>query len=230
MRTPDPVPSESVVAQRDALVEQLLQSASGAFTMFSVYLGDRLGFYRALAEGGPLTSNELAARTGTHERYAREWVEQQTVAGILVVEDERADARQRRFRLPPGHAEPLLDRDSLSYVAPLARLIVGCVRPLPALLEAYRGGGGVPYAAYGPDLREGQAAVNRPALLHQLAQEWLPRLPDVHARLQAEPPAAGTGTVMRADTLRRYAAEADFRSVEVLPIDHVFFRFYRLYP
>jgi 2-polyprenyl-3-methyl-5-hydroxy-6-metoxy-1,4-benzoquinol methylase len=355
--------------QRDAFIERLIQSASGAFTVFTIYIGDRLGFYRALADAGPLTSAELAARTGAHERYAREWLEQQTVTGILEVEDERLDAGRRRFRLPPGHVEPLLDRESLNYVAPLTQLIAGCVRPLAAVMEAYRTGRGVPFAEYGPDMREGQAAINRPAFLHQLAQEWLPAMRDVHARLRAErpariadigcgygwssigiargypnvqvdgfdldepsiararenarqhgvadrvrfhvrdaadpalagqydlitafecvhdmsnpvealramrrlasagaavfvvdervgdtftakgndiewmmygwsvlhclpvgmadPPAVGTGTVMRADTLRRYATEAGFHSVDVLPLDHFFFRFYRLHP
>ncbi len=369
MGTSDQMSPDSIAQQRDALIEQLLQSASGALNIFSLHIGDQLGFYRALADGGPLTSAELAVRTGTHERYTREWLEQQTVSGILEVEDESLDAGQRQFHLPLGHVEPLLDRDSLNYVAPLTRLVAGCVHPLAAVLEAYRTGGGVPFSAYGPDLREGQAAINRPAFLHQLAQEWLPTMPDVQARLQAdlqariadigcgygwssigiaqgypnvhvdgfdldepsierarenarqygvadrvrfhvrdagdpefagrydlvtafecvhdmsnpiaalstmrrlasengevlvmdervgdtftaqaddvermmygwsilhclpvgmvEPPAAGTGTVMRADTLRRYAMEAGFRSVDILPIDNFFFRFYRLQP
>jgi 2-polyprenyl-3-methyl-5-hydroxy-6-metoxy-1,4-benzoquinol methylase len=363
MSTPDPI-----AQQRDQFVERLLNSLGGAFTVFGVYLGSQLGYYQALAEG-PLTSHELAARTGTHERYAREWLEQQTVTGILEVEDERRPAGERCYRLPAGHVEPLLHHESANFVAPLAQLVVGCVRPLPAIINAYRTGGGVPYAEYGPDLREGQAAINRPAFLNELAQSWLPSIPDVHARLQADPPArvadigcgygwssiglaqgypsvsvdgydldvpsveearrialdrglsdrvrffardagdpalagqydlvaafecvhdmsnpvavlgamrrlaapggavlvvdervgdeftasgtdvewimygwsmlhclpvgmadsptVGTGTVMRAATLERYAAEAGFQRVEVLPIENFFFRFYRLFP
>jgi hypothetical protein len=119
----------------------------------------------------------------------REWLEQQTVAGILEVEDEKLGANERRFRLPPGHAEPLIDCSSLNYMVPLAQLFVGATHPLPALLDAYRNGGGVPYEDYGNDLREGQAAINYPAFFHQLPDEWLPAMPDVHARLQADPPA-----------------------------------------
>jgi SAM-dependent methyltransferase len=170
-------------------MDQFLQFMSGTFNIFAIYIGDRLGFYRTLAEQGPLTSVELAGNTSTHERYVREWLEQQTVAGILEVEDEKLDAEKRRFRLPPGHAEPLIDCSSLNYIVPLAQLIAGATRPLPALLEAYRSGGGVPYDAYGIDLREGQAAINYPAFFHQLPSEWLPAMPDVHARLQAEPAA-----------------------------------------
>ena len=181
--------TSAIEQERDAFVGRLLKSLAGAFDVFSIYLGGQLGWYRALAEGGELTSAELAARTSSHERYAREWLEQQVVAGILAVEAEQLDAAQRRYSLPPGHVEPLVDRDSLNYLAPLFQLFVDAVRPLPQLLEAYRHGGGVPFAEYGADLREGQAAVNRPAFLHQLSQEWLAAMPEVHARLQGDVPA-----------------------------------------
>lgn len=361
--------SDAISAQRDAFIERFLQSASGTFSLFSMYIGDRLGLYRALAEGGPATAAELAARTKTHERYIREWLEQQTVTGILEVEDENHASERRRFKIPAGHVEPLIDCGSLNYMIPVAQLLVGAVKPLPAVLNAYRNGGGVPFEEYGADLREGQAAINYPAFWHQLPSEWLPAMTDVHKRLQADPPArvadigcgygwsslgmargyskihvdgldldapsieraqenakrnhledrvhfqvrdagdpslagqydlvtafecvhdmnnpvgalqtmrrlakkdgavlivdervgdaftakgndvewmmygwsilhclpvgmtdegaAGTGTVMRTDTLKKYAAGAGFSNVEVLPIDHFFFRFYRLTP
>jgi SAM-dependent methyltransferase len=370
MSTVHQTSADAVAGQRDAFIERFLQMASGTFSLFSIYIGDRLGLYRALAEDGPATSAELAQRTGTYERYIREWLEQQTVAGILTVENENHSTETRRFSLPPGHVEPLIDCSSLNYMVPLAQLLVGATRPLPAVLEAYRSGGGVPFDEYGADLREGQAAINYPAFWHQLPEEWLPLMPDVHARLQQpEPPAriadigcgygwsslgmargyphvrvdgfdldapsieraranakrnhleeraffqvqdasdpsltghydlvtcfealhdmnnpvgalrtmrrlvkddgavlivdervgdsftaagndvewmmygwsilhclpvgmtdenaAGTGTVMRSDTLRKYAAEAGFGEVEILPIEHFFFRFYRLKP
>ncbi len=362
------MPTDEIVHQRDAFVERLLEDLSGTVNIFSIYIGDRLGLYRALADGGPATSAELARRTNTYERYIREWLEQQTVAGILEVDDEKLPANQRRYRLPPGHVEPLTDYDSLNYLAPLAQAIAGAVRPLPDLLEAYRQGKGIPYSAYGPDLRQGQAAINCPAFLNLLPNEWLPSMKDVHTLLTSDPPArvadigcgygwssigmalgypavrvdgfdldepsiqaaiqnaqemgvsdrvrfavrdagdpaltgqsdlvtafecihdmsnpvgalsnmrrlagengavlvmdervseafttkpnepdwmmygfsilhclpvgmhghdpAGTGTVMREDTLRRYAAEAGFSRVEVLPIDNFFFKFYRLF-
>jgi SAM-dependent methyltransferase len=361
---------ESTASQRDAFIERFLQSASGAFSIFSIYIGDRLSLYRSLAEGGPATSAELAGRTGTHERYIREWLEQQTVAGILEVENVSEEVGSRRFSIPAGHVEPLIDCGSLNYMVPLAQLLIGATRPLPAVLDAYRHGGGVPFEEYGTDLREGQAAINYPAFWHQLPDEWLPAIPDVHARLtetgspariadigcgygwsslgmargypdvhvdgfdldapsieraqenarrnrltervhfqvrdagdaslagqydlvtcfealhdmnnpigalqtmrrlvkengtvlivdervgesftaagndvewmmygwsilhclpvgMTDENAAGTGTVMRTDTLRKYAKEAGFRDLEVLPIEHFFFRFYRLTP
>ena len=176
--------------QRDAFLDRLLQSARGAFEIFGIYLGVRLGLYEALARGGPATSAELASRTTTAERYVREWLEQQTVTGILAVDDEQAPAPQRRFSLPAAYAEVLVDQDSLNYLAPLTRLVAGAVHPLASVLEAYRTGGGVPYAAYGVDLREGQAGINRAMFLKQLGSEWLPAIHDVHARLLADPPAS----------------------------------------
>ena len=189
MSTPNDTPADVVAQQRDAFLERLLQSTRGTFEVFSIYIGVRLGFYEALAAGGPLTSAELASRTGTVERYSREWLEQQTVAAIVEVDDEKADPRKRRFRLPTAYIEVLVDQDSLNYLAPLPRLVAGAVRPLDSLLDAYRTGGGVPYADYGADLREGQAGINRAMFLKQLGSEWLPVIPDVHARLMADPPA-----------------------------------------
>jgi SAM-dependent methyltransferase len=182
----DPV---TAAERSEALVERLLGDALGAVGLLNLYVGLRLGLYRALADGGPLTSAELAGAAGVHERYAREWLEQQAVNGILEVDDPAADAAARRFSLPAGHDEVLLDEDSLSYMAPMAQLLVACVRPLDALLDAFRTGGGVPYADYGTDLHEGQAAFTRPLYDRLLGGEWLPAIPAVHARLSADPPA-----------------------------------------
>jgi 2-polyprenyl-3-methyl-5-hydroxy-6-metoxy-1,4-benzoquinol methylase len=174
--------------RRDALVERLFANAIGAFDLFSVYLGDRLGLYGALADGGPMTAAELAAAANLNERYVREWLEQQAASDLLdVVAD--GDGAARRFRLPDGHAEPLLDVSSLNYVAPMARAVLASVRPIDDLVAAFRSGDGVPFAAYGDDLHESQAAFTRPLFENLLAKEWLPSVPRVHERLLAEPPA-----------------------------------------
>ncbi len=180
---------EALVQQRDAFIEKFLDDASGTFNIFAIYIGDRLGLYRALVEGGASTPIELAARTQTQERYVREWLEQQAMAGILGVENENSEMDTRRYFVPAGHVEPLIDCSSTNYMAPLAQLIAGAVTPLRELLNAYRNGGGVPYSAYGDDLREGQASINYPAFANQLANEWIPAMTDVHTRLQTNPPA-----------------------------------------
>jgi len=182
--------TEEQTAQRDVFIDRLLQSTAGVFDIFTVYIGDKLGFYRQLANGDWLTSTGLAQHTGAQERYVREWLEQQTVTGILEVEDATAAANARRYRLPAGHAEVLVERDSLNYLAPLAQLAVGAVHPISSLLEAFQHGGGVPYADYGADFREGQAAINRSTFLQEVGHSWFPAIPDIHARLrQAQPPA-----------------------------------------
>jgi 2-polyprenyl-3-methyl-5-hydroxy-6-metoxy-1,4-benzoquinol methylase len=361
--------SDAIAQDRDEFINRLFTDAIGAFNIFAIHIGDRLGFYRELSYGEALTSAELAARAGAHERYTREWLEQQAAACVLEADEAAANPAERRFRLAPGRAEALIDRDSLNYAAPLAQLIAGAVSPLDQLLEVYRSGGGVPFSQYGVNVRDGQASMNRPMFLKQLGDEWLPAVADVHARLQASPPAyiadigcgagwscigmarsypqvivhgydldeasidlardnilqaglqervqvnlrdakdagmvgrydlvtafeclhdmsdpvgvlhtmrslvnergavivmdertqeafqpcsetweqilygfsilhclpagmvdqpsAATGTVMRSDTMERYAQTAGYSRVEILPIDHFFFRFYRLYP
>jgi 2-polyprenyl-3-methyl-5-hydroxy-6-metoxy-1,4-benzoquinol methylase len=174
-----PEPSVS----RDALVERLFGATLGALDVASVYLGVRLGLYRALRDQGPSSSSELAEAAGLNERYVREWLEQQATSGILDVDEER------RFSLPPGHDEALLDETSLNYIAPVGKLLVACLRPIDAVLTAYRTGDGVPYADYGADLHEGQAEFTRPLFESLLGSEWFPAISDVHERLQADPPA-----------------------------------------
>jgi SAM-dependent methyltransferase len=175
--------------RRDALVERLFEATLGAFDLLAVYVGDRLGLYRALADRGPSNAAELAGAAGIHERYAREWLEQQAMSGILEVDDPDADVGERRYSLPEGHDEPLLGETSLNYIAPMAQGVVACVRPIDALIEAFRSGGGVPYADYGADLHLCQARFTRPLFENLLATEWLPAVSDVHERLQADPPA-----------------------------------------
>ena len=176
-------------AQRDALMDHLFQATCRVWEIYGVYIGDQLGLYRALGASGPTTSVALAAGQGLAERYVREWLEQQTVAGILTVENPDEPPLERRFSLPAGHREVLTETDSLNYLAPLAQIIVGAVAPIHAVLDAFRTGEGVAYADYGADLREGQAGMNRNLPLHQLGQEYLPAIPDIHARLIADPPA-----------------------------------------
>jgi 2-polyprenyl-3-methyl-5-hydroxy-6-metoxy-1,4-benzoquinol methylase len=181
--------TEVDAAQRDAFAERLFGAALGAYELMTVHLGDRLGYYRALAEHGESTPAELAASTGTAERYAREWLEQQAVAGILEVDDVGADPAERRFSLPSAHAEVLNDRDSLAHVTPLARYNVAFAHVLPAVEEAFRSGGGVSWEDFGELGREAQGDANRPVFSNLLGAEWLPSIKDVHERLDADPPA-----------------------------------------
>lgn len=170
------------VPEQPPLAQRLWRAEVEALDLYSVYLGERLGLYRALAETGPATSTELAARSGTTERYVREWLEQQAVTGFIKVDDQAASAAERRYWLPPDHVEVLVDGDSLSYSAYKGVDIVRAARRLPELVEAFRTGGGIPPLPWEP---EGRADFNRPKFVNLLGKAWLPSIPEVDQRLTA---------------------------------------------
>ncbi|HEY9292377.1 MAG TPA: class I SAM-dependent methyltransferase [Microlunatus sp.] len=150
-----PEPQSSMLTV-EAAAERIFAAALGTVETFSIYLGDRLGWYRSLSDDGPATAAELASRTGSQERYAREWLEQQAASGLLQVEPDR------RFSIQPGLAEAMLDEHSLGFIGPLPALFATTARQLDRLVTAYRDGGGVSWADLGDSAREGQAALNRP--------------------------------------------------------------------
>lgn len=172
-------------AAAEQAAERILAAALGTMELLAVHLGDRLGWYRTLAEHGPLTSVELARLSGTAERYAREWLEHQAASGYLDVADPDAEPCDRLYRLHAGVAEATTDPDSPAYLAPLARFLVASGRAIDRLAEAYRTGGGVSWAELGDDARFAQGALNRPLLLHELPTVLVPQLPELHARLTA---------------------------------------------
>lgn len=180
---------EGEPAEAAGVADRLMAAAMGTLDILSIALGERLGYYRLLAEREPLTPPGLAAASRTAPRYTREWLEQQAVTGLLEVLDPGQEPDARRYRLRPGVAEVLADPDQLTYLAPLARQLAAAARHLPSLVEAYRSGAGVPWAAHGADMRESEADLNRPGYLHLLAEHWLAVLPGVQQRLRAGPPA-----------------------------------------
>jgi hypothetical protein len=179
-------PTQAGGLTTDEISERIFEACLGAFDVFAIYLGDRLGYYRALAAGEAMTSSALAAETGTAERYAREWLEQQAVTGLLIAEDPTAAAERRLYRLPSAHAEVLTDQDSLAFLAPAAVQTAAAGMQLRAVADAFRSGGGVPWEAYGYDMRKAQGDINRALFLHVLGPDWLPQIPDVHDRLSAD--------------------------------------------
>jgi 2-polyprenyl-3-methyl-5-hydroxy-6-metoxy-1,4-benzoquinol methylase len=170
----------------DALARRLFADALGALELYTVYVGERLGLYRALADGGPATSSELAGRTGTVERYVREWLEHHAASGLLAVDDPAAGPLDRRYRLPAGHLPVLADPDDVRYAAYKGVEMVRAARPLPDVVEAFRHGGAPPPLSWAP---EGRAEFNRALFVNLLGSEWLPAIGEVDRRLRAEPPA-----------------------------------------
>ena len=214
---------------REALAERLVDGVTHAMETFVVYLGVELGLYRALVELGAATGADVAVRTGVAERYAQEWLEQQAVAGYLQCPNPSDPSELRRFQLPEGHADVLVNADSSYRVAPMAVALAGLAKALPRLVDSYRTREGVPYADYGRDLREGIAGGNRPMFVHDLAEVWLPAMPDVHERLRSRPSARVLDVACGAGASSLALALA-YPRVNVLgvDVDNPFRRFYRL--
>ena len=169
-----------------ALTGRLFRDMVGALELLTVYLGERLGLYQALYTDGPATSAELAARTGTTERYIREWLEHHAASGLLEVDDPAAGPLDRRYCLPPGHVPVLADTGDVRYQAFNGVEIVRAARWMPEVAEAIRSGGAPPPLPWAP---EGRPEFNRAVFLNLLARQWLPAIADVDLRLRSEPPA-----------------------------------------
>lgn len=173
----------AVVSAEEALTSRLLQSAVQALELYGIYLGKVLGLYETLHSHGALTPRELAERAAICPRYAREWLEQQAVAGFIVVENASAEPEARRYRLPEEHVNVLVTEDHPSHLAPLAQMVAGIGGALGHVVEAYRSGKGVPYPLFGEAFRNGQAGINRPAFTTDLVDRWIPAVPDIYERL-----------------------------------------------
>jgi 2-polyprenyl-3-methyl-5-hydroxy-6-metoxy-1,4-benzoquinol methylase len=164
---------------REAFVQRMNEATLGAFDIASTYLGVKLGFYRSLAQDGPATAAQLAARTNTNERLVREWLEQQGATELLIATNE---GDEWRFALPLEHADVLLDPDALDGVASTVLSLVADLAQAPRLVESFRTGNGIPYADYGPDEVEGQAMGTRSVYRAEIAS-WFAAVPELAERL-----------------------------------------------
>jgi SAM-dependent methyltransferase/predicted transcriptional regulator len=171
--------------RRDALADRLFRSMIESNELASVWLGLRLNLYELLRDQGPATVAELAERAGIDDRYAREWLEQQAVAGLLDVEDVTRDAGSRRYRLPTAHADVLLDADHPAHAGATAYWMGSLAEVLPRIPGIYRSGEGLPYPEYGADCRLAIANFNRPMFVNDLAG-WFGTVPELQARLEAD--------------------------------------------
>ena len=160
----------------EALIERLFGAANATFDLYTIYIGERLGLYRALSANGPLDPVGLAEAAGVDERYAREWLEQQATTGIL-------ETAGGRFAISEAHAAVLANRDDPNFFAPIARMLVAVGGKLPEVVSVFGSGDGITWDDYGLDLIEGQSELNRPMFIHQLGQEILPSIPEVDAKL-----------------------------------------------
>jgi SAM-dependent methyltransferase len=173
----------------ETLADRLFEGAIAAMELATLHLGLRLGLYQALQELGSATPGQLAAHVDADERYIREWLEQQAVAELLACANDDAPPEQRRYELPPATGLVLLGTKDPAYLGPLSHLVVGTLLGLPELATAFRTGRGVPFHAYGAELRRGLGHLNGAAYDRALAG-WIAAMPDIDERLRARRGAA----------------------------------------
>ena len=161
-----------------------------------VVMGDALGYYRAMADGRPTTSTELAERTGTSERYAREWLAAQA-AGDYVTHDAASGC----YTLPAEHAAALTDESSPAYLPGFFQLAHGTVRDAPAVIDAARDGDGLGWHAHNGDVHLGCERFFRTMYNAHLIGDWLPSLDGVVDKLERGATVADVGCGHGASTI-----------------------------
>jgi SAM-dependent methyltransferase len=161
-----------------------------------VVIGDKLGLYRALSGAGPLTPGELAERTGTAERYVREWLNAQAAGGYVSY-----DPDSRRYELPPEQAVALTEPDSPAYLPGFFQIALGSVIDSPRILEAARTGVGIGWHEHVHDVHEGCERFFRPGYNANLVESWLPALDGVVQKLEHGARVADVGCGHGASTI-----------------------------
>jgi SAM-dependent methyltransferase len=153
-----------------------------------VVLGDKLGLYKGLASGGPQTPLELAKRTGTTERYVREWLSSQTAGGYITL-----DATTGRFHLTEEQAFTLADEKSPAFLPGAFQLALAATKAVPRLIEAFRSGEGMGWHEHDHELFHGTERFFRPGYGTHLVSQWIPALTGVDERLKAGGKVADVG-------------------------------------
>jgi SAM-dependent methyltransferase len=175
---------------------QFVQDMGAAATAPLVVLGDKLGLYKAMAGGDPLTPAELAGRTGCRERYLREWLCQQAASGYVEYDPEGGT-----FRLPPEQELALAHDDSPAFIPGAFQLIAAIVKDEPHITERFRSGEGFGWHEHDHDLFEGTERFFRPGYLANLVASWLPSLDGVVEKLEAGARVADVGCGHGASTI-----------------------------
>jgi SAM-dependent methyltransferase len=178
----------------DELLGRFVTDLGATIAAGNVLIGDRLGLYRALAEAGPLTPAELAAYTGTAERYVREWLPGQAAGGYVT-----SDAATGRYHLT--QAQVLAMADPAGLVLPGAfQLALACLRDEPAIADAFRTGNGVAWGDHDPDVFTGCERFFRPGYVANLVSSWIPSVQGLQERLTRGIRVADVGCGLGAST------------------------------
>jgi SAM-dependent methyltransferase len=160
-----------------------------------VVIGEQLGLYKALA-GGALTSAELAERTGTDERYVREWLNSQAAGGYV-----QYDPSAGRYSLSEEQAFALADEKSPAYLPGAFLLAVSALRAVPHIAERFRTGEGFGWHEHDHGLFRGTELFFRPGYAANLTSAWIPALDGVEAKLRAGAKVADVGCGLGASTI-----------------------------
>jgi SAM-dependent methyltransferase len=181
-------------AKLEQFMGQFVQDFGGAATAPLVLIGDKLGLYKAMADGEPVTPAQLAERTGCRERYLREWLSQQAASGYV----EYADGA---FRLPAEQALALAHEDSPAFIPGAFQLLSAIIHDEPRIAERFRSGEGLGWHEHHHDLYEGTERFFRPGYLANLTSVWLPALDGVVEKLEAGGRVADIGCGHGASTI-----------------------------
>ncbi len=183
-------------ARFNAFLGQMLGDVGAAITGSLIIIGDKLGFYRALAKSGPLTSIDLAAQTGTHERYVREWLSNQAASGYLTY-----DIVTKSFALPPEHVPMLADETSPVFLCGLYQIAQVLYEDEPKITEAFRSGKGFGWHEHDARLFPATERFFRPGYNANLVTNWIPALEGVDAKLKLGANVADVGCGLGTSTI-----------------------------
>ncbi len=183
-------------AKLGAFVGQAVTDMGAAISGLLLHLGDRLGLYKAMAGAGPITAGTLAHRTGTAERYVREWLGNQAAGGYVLY-----DAAEDTYELPPEQAMVVADEDSPVFLGGAFETIASCYADHDAFVDAFRSGKGIAWREHDDRLFSGVLRFFRPGYAAQLVQAWLPALDGVVERLQEGARVADIGCGLGASTI-----------------------------
>ena len=161
-----------------------------------IVVGDKLGLYKAMAGAGALTSAELAAKTGTTERYVREWLAAQAAGGFVTY-----DPAAGTYTLPPEHAMALADENSPVFLAGAFYVVAACLKDEERIVDAFRTGQGVGWHEHHPCLFVGTERFFRPNYRANLVSQWIPALDGVEAKLKRGARAADVGCGLGTSTI-----------------------------